>query len=68
VARFRRVNEGCRTVHHDALELPNGEIVFVTRLCQGQFASVIQLPATKHRYAATENEATEVNPALRTTE
>jgi hypothetical protein len=24
VARFRQVNEECRTMHHDALELPGG--------------------------------------------
>jgi hypothetical protein len=68
VARFRRVNQDCQTAHHDALELPNGQIVLVTRLREGQFATVIQLPATEDQYAATGNEATEVNPALRTTE
>jgi hypothetical protein len=30
IARFRRVNEGCRTMHHDALELPGGKIVLLT--------------------------------------
>jgi hypothetical protein len=45
VARFRQVNEGERAVHHDALELPNGQIVLLTRLCEGQTATVIQLPA-----------------------
>jgi hypothetical protein len=45
VARFRQVNEGCRTVHHDALELPNGQILLLTRLCEDQMATVIQLPA-----------------------
>ena len=30
MARFRRVNEGCRTMHHDALELPGGKIVLLT--------------------------------------
>ena len=29
VARFRRVNESCRTMHHDALELPGGRIVLL---------------------------------------
>jgi hypothetical protein len=32
-------------MHHDALELPDGEIILVTRLCEGQTATVIQLPA-----------------------
>jgi hypothetical protein len=58
VARFRRVNPDCPTMHHDALELPNGEIVLLTRLTEGQFATVIQLPATQHEYAATEHEVT----------
>jgi hypothetical protein len=31
VARFRRVNPDCPTMHHDALELPSGEIVLLTR-------------------------------------
>jgi hypothetical protein len=41
VARFRRVNPNCPTMHHDALELPSGEIVLLTRLREVQFASVI---------------------------
>jgi hypothetical protein len=60
VARFRRVNQDCQTMHHDALELPNGQIVLLTRLIEGQFATVIQLPATEHEYAATEREVTEL--------
>jgi hypothetical protein len=53
VARFRRVNPDCPAVHHDALELPSGEIVLLTRLVEGQFATVVQLPATEHECAAT---------------
>jgi hypothetical protein len=45
LARFRRVNEGCRTMHRDALELASGQIVLLTRLREGQCATVIQLPA-----------------------
>jgi hypothetical protein len=33
-------------VHHDALEFPDGQIVLVTRLCEGQHATVLQLPAS----------------------
>jgi hypothetical protein len=47
MARFRRVNEGWRTMHHDALELPEGKVVLLTGLREGQFATVIQLPATE---------------------
>ena len=64
VARFRRVNQDCQTMHHDALELPNGQIVLLTRLIEGQFATVIQLPAIAHEYAATEREVTELVAAL----
>jgi hypothetical protein len=62
VARFRQVNQGCQTMHHDALELPNGQIVLLTRLCECQFATVIQLPATTHEYAATEHDVTKISP------
>jgi hypothetical protein len=45
VARFRQVNMDRPTVHHDALELPDGEIVLLTVLSEGQHAVVLQLPA-----------------------
>ena len=45
VARFRQVNKDQPHIHHDALEFPNGECVLLTRLCDGQFATVLQLPA-----------------------
>ena len=45
VARFRKVNEDHPDAHHDALEFPSGRIVLVTRLCEGQVATVLQLPA-----------------------
>ncbi len=45
VARFRQVNTGQPTVHHDALEFPSGQILLVTRLSEGQRATVLQLPA-----------------------
>jgi hypothetical protein len=31
--------------HHDALEFPDGRIVLLTLLCEGQQAAVLQLPA-----------------------
>jgi hypothetical protein len=46
VALFRQINQGKPTSHHDALEFPDGEIVLLTRLCEGQRARVLQLPAT----------------------
>jgi hypothetical protein len=44
VARFRQINEGQFSAHHDALEFPDGETVLLTRLCEGQHATVLQLP------------------------
>jgi hypothetical protein len=58
VARFRQINIDQPTVHHDALEFPNGQIVMVTRLCEGQRATVLQLPASPH--AATEAQEQEI--------
>ena len=46
VARFRQVNKDEPSVNHDALEFPNGQIVLLTRLCEGQHATVLQLPAS----------------------
>jgi hypothetical protein len=46
VARFRQVNVDRPDTHHDALEFPDGRVVLVTRLCAGQRATVLQLPAT----------------------
>ena len=45
VAQFRQINVGKAGVHHDALEFPDGETVLLTRLCEGQRARVLQLPA-----------------------
>ena len=45
VARFRQINMDKPSAHHDALEFANGKIVLLTRLCAGQRATVLQLPA-----------------------
>jgi hypothetical protein len=45
LARFRQVDTRQPHVHHDALELANGRVVLVTRLREGQHATVLQLPA-----------------------
>jgi hypothetical protein len=45
-AIFRRVNLDCPHAHHDALEFPDGEMVLLTYLMEGQQATVLQLPAT----------------------
>ena len=45
VARFRQIDVHEPRVHHDALEFPDGRVMLVTRLVQGQRATVLQLPA-----------------------
>lgn len=45
VARFRQIDTESPHVHHDALEFPDGRVVLVTRLTEGQRATVLQLPA-----------------------
>ena len=39
------IAKGQSNTHHDALEFPDGKIVLLTHLCQGQHATVLQLPA-----------------------
>ena len=46
VARFRQINLEQPHVHHDALEFPDGQVVLLTRLREGQHATVLQLPAS----------------------
>ena len=56
VARFRYVGNGSHA-HRDALEFPSGKIVLLTRLCEGQHATVLQLPAIPHvEHAHTNDE------------
>ena len=48
-AIFRQINKDKRATHHDALEFPNGEIVLLTTLVEGQQATVLQLPAAPEK-------------------
>ena len=43
-AIFRQVNKETSAAHHGALEFPNGRTVLLTSLCEGQAATVLQLP------------------------
>jgi hypothetical protein len=56
VAQFRQINMGKPSVHHDALEFPDGETVLLTRLCEGQHATVLQLPASPRPVNAAEGQ------------
>jgi hypothetical protein len=44
-AIFRQLNKDKLTAHHDALEFPDGRTELLTLLCEGQTATVLQLPA-----------------------
>jgi hypothetical protein len=44
LARFRQLDSSIPG-HRDALEFPNGKLVLLTRLAEGQRATVLQLPA-----------------------
>lgn len=54
-AIFRQINREQQHMHHDALELPDGQTILLTLLNEGQEATVLQLPAQP----ATESEARE---------
>lgn len=45
LARFRQVDLDKPYAHHDAIELPSGQIVLLTNLSEGQTVTVLQLPA-----------------------
>jgi hypothetical protein len=44
VAIFRQINKSVLHINHDALEFPDGKTVLLTRLCEGQKATVLTLP------------------------
>ena len=58
-AIFRQIDKTVPYRHHDALELPGGQIVLLTQLCEGQVATVLQLPAEprSHEEAAEQTRA-----------
>jgi hypothetical protein len=61
-AIFRQVNQEHKAVHHDALEFPDGQIVLLTLLKEGQQATVLQLPKTEQR--TEPSIAREASPSL----
>ena len=44
-AIFRQVNKDSPRTHHDALEFPDGQMVLLNDVFEGQEATVLQLPA-----------------------
>jgi len=57
LARFRQINTDNAVTHHDAFEFPDGQVVLLTRLCEGQRATVLQLPAGTRSSPAQEKAA-----------
>jgi len=64
VARFRQIDMNKPHVHHDALEFPDGQFVLVTRLIEGQRATVLQLPASPHEKAQERDPLSLVEPVV----
>src|SRR5260370_33122826 len=54
VAIFRQINKGALPTNHDALEFPDGEIVLLRRLSEGQEATALP-PPTRPRTTAAAN-------------
>ena len=56
VGKFGTIDPDVPHRHHDAIEFPDGSHVLVTQLCEGQRATVLQLPvvdrATEHAQSA----------------
>jgi hypothetical protein len=56
VGKFGAIDPDIPHRHHDAVEFPDGSHVLVTQLCEGQRATVLQLPvlqqAVEHKHPA----------------
>ena len=63
MARFRQANSNQPMAHHDALEFPDGQTILLTKLCEGQRATVLQLPAAP-RVGTQAEERRAVEPGL----
>lgn len=62
-ARFTQISPDMPHQHHDALEFPDGRIVYLTRLVHGQTCTVLQLPVTE----TVPEQATVVEPVAERT-
>ncbi|QWG10863.1 hypothetical protein KMZ29_13800 [Bradyrhizobium sediminis] len=51
VGKFGAVEPNVPQRHHDAIEFPDGSNVLVTQLCEGQRATVLQLPVVQQATA-----------------
>jgi hypothetical protein len=55
-AMFRQIDKDQPARHHDALEFPDGQIVLLTHLAEGQHTTVLQLPAKPAAAAEAEQQ------------
>ena len=60
-AIFRQINKEKPAAHHDALEFPDGQIVLLHFLEEGQQATVLQQPVTHEGARTPEPEKTRVS-------
>src|SRR3954466_3280265 len=51
VGKFGQIDPDVPHRHHDAIEFPDGRRVLVTQLCEGQWATVLQLAVVGGRVA-----------------
>ena len=47
VGKFGVIDPHIRDRHHDAIEFPDGSHVLLTQLCEGQRATVLQMPVQR---------------------
>ena len=47
VGKFNQIDAHIPDRHHDAIEFPDGSHVLLTQLCEGQKATVLQMPVTQ---------------------
>jgi hypothetical protein len=64
VARFRQLETEHIYAHRDAFEFPDGEVVILTTLSEGQHATVLQLPASRVTSKAEDPTRTPVRAEL----
>jgi hypothetical protein len=64
VGKFGAIDPDVPHRHHDAIEFPDGSNVLVTQLCEGQRATVLQLPVVHQ--AAEHAQSAARTPAART--
>jgi hypothetical protein len=63
VARFCRIEPRAQDQHHDALAFPDGNVVLVNLLSEGQHARVLQLPVIRQEQKVNVHAEKALRPA-----